>query len=286
MGSEMCIRDRDMGALVPAGASISGEPPAQTAQASATLQVGGPGIVAYKYRGNSGPYGPETPVGTPIDLSGLADGDYTVYVLGKNAAGVWQSEPTASQTWTVASSLRRVELSEVLAINRSTLEVDGTFPDYIELHNPGASDFDLGGLSITDDPDEPTKFVFSPGTVSSGQSSVHGSSTQSSGSPPESWARAEYPIEIPMIRITSPAITQKVCQAGLLLMASPPNIATLHRFLLRRKTPSRRRSISLAGVRSIHQPDRRPIPRVGRFCTFQDPQGAILCAITYVKQTG
>jgi len=155
----------DMGALVPAGASISGEPPAQTAQAGATLQVGGPGIVAYKYRVNSGPYGPETPVGTPIDLSGLADGDYTVYVLGKNAAGVWQAEPTASQTWTVASSLRRVELSEVLAINRSTLEVDGTFPDYIELHNPGASDFDLGGLSITDDPDEPTKFVFSPGTV-------------------------------------------------------------------------------------------------------------------------
>jgi len=121
--------------------------------------------VAYKYRLNSEAYGPETAVDTPISLTGLADGDYTVYVLGKNAAGVWQSEPTASKTWTVVSSLRKVELSEVLAINRSAIEVDGTFPDYIELHNPGASDFDLGGLSITDDPDEPTKFIFSPGTV-------------------------------------------------------------------------------------------------------------------------
>jgi len=27
-------------------------------------------------------------------------------------------------------------------------------------------------------------------------------------------------------------------------------------------------------------------PGVGRFCTFQDPQGAVLCAITYEKRTG
>jgi len=26
------------------------------------------------------------------------------------------------------------------------------------------------------------------------------------------------------------------------------------------------------------------IPHVGRFCTFQDPQGAVLCAITYEKE--
>ena len=27
------------------------------------------------------------------------------------------------------------------------------------------------------------------------------------------------------------------------------------------------------------------IPKVGRFCTFQDPQGAVLCAITYEKHS-
>ncbi len=28
------------------------------------------------------------------------------------------------------------------------------------------------------------------------------------------------------------------------------------------------------------------IPGTGRFCTFQDPQGAVLCAITYVRRSG
>jgi hypothetical protein len=40
----------DMGALVPAGASISGEPVSPTTNTSATLIVGGPGIYAYKWK--------------------------------------------------------------------------------------------------------------------------------------------------------------------------------------------------------------------------------------------
>ena len=96
----------DIGALVPAGASISGEPGPATSRADATLTVSGPGIVAFRYKVNDGPYSAEIPItdlsaGKTLELSNLSDGSYTVYVLGKNSAGVYQSEPTASKTWTV-----------------------------------------------------------------------------------------------------------------------------------------------------------------------------------------
>ena len=86
---------------------------------AATLSVGGPGIYAYKYRVNDGPWSAEVPrpeAGLaadpeplpPIVLTGLQNGQsYTVYVLGKDSAGVWQSEsrPTASRTWTVDAAV-------------------------------------------------------------------------------------------------------------------------------------------------------------------------------------
>ena len=106
----------DMGALVPAGASISGEPEGVTSQNSATLTVGGPGIYSYRWKLNEGPWSRELSLVndlriTPemfndaesIELENLEDGDYTVYVVGKNSAGRWQSiaAPTVSKTWTV-----------------------------------------------------------------------------------------------------------------------------------------------------------------------------------------
>ena len=93
----------DMGALVPAGASISGEPPAVTSRTEATLIINGPGIIAYKYAVNGGAYGPETPIWKPLHLTGLTSGSYTVFVLGKSSAAVWQATPARSKSWTVRS---------------------------------------------------------------------------------------------------------------------------------------------------------------------------------------
>ena len=50
---------RDMGALVPSGASISGEPDSPTWLTSATLTVGGPEIWGYKYRLDGGAWSGE-----------------------------------------------------------------------------------------------------------------------------------------------------------------------------------------------------------------------------------
>ena len=60
-------------------------------------------------------------------------------------------------------------LSELLVLNESAHEVQGRFPDYIELANSGVKR-SLAGYSLTDDPSDPQKFVFPAGTeIDSGE---------------------------------------------------------------------------------------------------------------------
>ena len=110
----------DMGAEVPKGVSFSGEPAAYTKVKNATLILGtgfgttggtnAAGYTTYKYRLNNGAYGAETPIGTPITLTNLADGTYTVFAVGKNDAGVYQTEAevSASKTWVVDTQAPKV----------------------------------------------------------------------------------------------------------------------------------------------------------------------------------
>jgi hypothetical protein len=160
----------DMGAYVPSGACISGEPYKVTHRTNATLDVGGPGITHYKYCINdpNGPWSEERSVDMPIELTGLSDGSsYTVYAIGKNSAGIWQSEDSAcaSRTWTVETSYWRLVINEVLARNVDAVDHSGTTPDLIELYYDGPAALDLGDMSISDNPDNPSKFVFSPGAI-------------------------------------------------------------------------------------------------------------------------
>jgi hypothetical protein len=98
----------DMGALVPAGASISGEPPAITANTNAMLTINGPGIKDYRYAVNDTTGGWSAAYAVTaqpqILLQNLIDGQtYTVYVQGKNSAGRWQWSPAyaTSNSWMV-----------------------------------------------------------------------------------------------------------------------------------------------------------------------------------------
>ncbi|BDV44415.1 metalloprotease [Geotalea uraniireducens] len=79
---------------------LSGVPAATTKLASASLKVVGTGVSAYKYSLDGGAYSAETPVATTIVLSSLSAGSHTVSVLGKDAAGAWQSSPTVA-SWSV-----------------------------------------------------------------------------------------------------------------------------------------------------------------------------------------
>jgi hypothetical protein len=156
----------DMGALVPAGASISGVPRSPTFHTSATLTIGGPGITHYQWKLDDGAWSAERPVSEPLALSGLANGTHTIAVLGKNSAGSWQAEAQATtRSWTVDSSHARLLLNEVLARNVSAAPHGETFPDLIELFNDSAAPFDLSGLGLTDEQTTPYKFTFPKGTV-------------------------------------------------------------------------------------------------------------------------
>ncbi len=160
----------DMGAYVPNGAAIFGEPEEITYHTDVTLIVGGPGITHYRYSINNpnGPWSEERPVDVPIELTNLLNGrSYIVYVIGRNSASLWQSqdEATASRVWTIDTSYSRLVINEVLANNISALENEGTFPDLIELYYDGTASLNLSGMSITDNPDEPRRFIFPAGTT-------------------------------------------------------------------------------------------------------------------------
>ncbi len=148
-------------------AVLSGEPDSPTGLNTATLNVGGADITHYRYRVNGGAWSADRLVSQPISLSALANGHYTVYVVGRNSAGTWQADANAtiSKTWAVLSSLRGVVINEVLARNDGAVNHEGTTPDYIELYNGGATTLDLSGLRLTDDLDAPNRYTIPAGTT-------------------------------------------------------------------------------------------------------------------------
>ncbi|MFM1770623.1 MAG: Inner spore coat protein, partial [Verrucomicrobiota bacterium] len=179
---------RDQGAVGARGAAVAGLPPAVTPDTSATLRVGpnrtgrgipaagfplGSGFTHYRWRLDGGPWSAETPVGTPLSLSGLASGPHFVEVSGRNDAGFYQddpifgadAQPTVSRTWTVNVTATALRLSEVLAANSGAFNHFGTTPDAIEVINASASTIDLSGMGVSDDVAEPFKFAFPPGTT-------------------------------------------------------------------------------------------------------------------------
>ena len=61
-------------------------------------------------------------------------------------------------------------ITEFLASNANSIDDDnGNSTDFIEIFNAGDTAVNLAGYSLTDDPDEPQKFVFSNTTVGAGQ---------------------------------------------------------------------------------------------------------------------
>ncbi len=106
---------QNLGAFVSSDILVWGEPKAITGQTQAELQVGGPGIFAFRYRINQGPWSEVRaitdqfdPIGmtrlATVSLPNLSPGRYQVDVLGQDFAGNWQREPTRSRSWAVVAA--------------------------------------------------------------------------------------------------------------------------------------------------------------------------------------
>jgi VCBS repeat-containing protein len=111
------------------------------------------GYTEYKYSVDTGAQSAETPVATPITLSGLTNGPHKLSVWGRNDAGWYQDEPTVID-FVVHSGVPSVVLSEVLADS-------ATAPDMVELYNWGTAPASLNGSSLSDESESPRKYVFS-----------------------------------------------------------------------------------------------------------------------------
>jgi hypothetical protein len=119
---------RDMGGVVPLGASLSGEPNSTTSQTGATLTVGvnrtgngiptagwpnGSGHTHYRWRLDTNAWSAEIAIDVPVTLSALSDGSHFVEIIGRNDAGFYQDDAafgedaavTRSRTWTVQTSV-------------------------------------------------------------------------------------------------------------------------------------------------------------------------------------
>ncbi|MFT4640666.1 MAG: hypothetical protein ACI8T1_003996, partial [Verrucomicrobiales bacterium] len=164
----------DLGMTVRPGVHIMGEPGSRITESSVTLTFLGPGIFAYRYRVNEGPWSEPIPIGdgfqgqetkrtADLTLTDMVPGQaYTVSAIGQDFAGNWQdeAEATVSKSWQIDSDLGTVQLSEVLAANRTSYSEDGQFLDYVELQNPGTDAVNIVGWSISDQADGSNAHIF------------------------------------------------------------------------------------------------------------------------------
>ena len=85
------------------------------------------------------------------------------YLLGLiGSAAIAPAAPTSTST--LAGPHGNPFISEVLARNVAALQNGAGFPDFIEIRNTGATSVSLAGMSLTDDPLLPAKYVFPAGT--------------------------------------------------------------------------------------------------------------------------
>src|SRR4030095_3758113 len=62
-----------------------------------------------------------------------------------------------------------IRITEFMAVNHAALaDEDGDFPDWVEIHNGGASPANLGGWHLTDNPGNPDKWTLPPVNLPSG----------------------------------------------------------------------------------------------------------------------
>jgi hypothetical protein len=100
-----------------------------------------------------------------------SSGGYSIEIIDPNGdpddPSNWRTSAAANGTPGLAPAVvppPSVVLNEVMADNVAAVNNGGTYPDWVELYNSGATSVDLGGWSLTDD-GTARKFVFPTNTM-------------------------------------------------------------------------------------------------------------------------
>lgn|GEM_PF-2031135 len=152
--------------------ATSSDPPAPINRNGAVFTIGGDGVTRYKFELDGGAYSSETPASDQIILTSLPEGIHTLSVTGRDAAGNWQAETSATATtWTVdlttpvvtsispADNANDVGVNTVITVAFSEEMDPSTITTATFFLNDGASSID-GTLSCTG-----TTATFSPSSV-------------------------------------------------------------------------------------------------------------------------
>ncbi len=176
----------DPGAFVLPGLAVKGLPWTSLPSTDLNLDLGGPGVIAYRYRLDGGEWSETFPVSESLELNGLQEGVHQLEWLDQNTAGQWRSEenPIRSPEWEVASSASPIRLSEVYAAKVPWDANESRKWEFIEIVNLGNRVHLLKDYSLSDDLNDPFKYQFAPIALAepgqrvvvgeNGQSSIHG----------------------------------------------------------------------------------------------------------------
>jgi hypothetical protein len=113
----------------PPVATLTHTPPTVTTSGDIAVMVKGDGVVTYSYKINYDAWVTDVPAGNAIVAEDLSDGEYTLYVRAKDAAGNEQATDTTC-SWTVSSSTPVAVLSNTPSrytrLRNATVIVGGT----------------------------------------------------------------------------------------------------------------------------------------------------------------
>ncbi len=132
-------------------AQLSGAPAVLVNVTIADITVGGTGVVYYKYRLDGGEYGAETAVANHISLAALSDGAHTIYVIGRDQAGNWQAQGSATtNAWTVDTAAPVISGLSTTP-NTGTAKVGDTITLNISANAAGytAENITVNGVDVT-----------------------------------------------------------------------------------------------------------------------------------------
>ncbi|MCK9364544.1 MAG: Ig-like domain-containing protein [Syntrophales bacterium] len=110
VGNQTIVQRNIIYDITPPVAEISGLPGSPTKLTGAILNIAGAGVTAYRYKLDNGGYSQEAAATDPIILTAISEGSHTVYVIGRDAAGNWQAEISATTaTWVVDTAAPLIE---------------------------------------------------------------------------------------------------------------------------------------------------------------------------------